>query len=125
MTSVVNIVSFVGEVISCSSNNIPQDLAELQRQRHTHSCHPKPGKLSRFEIPFFSMDKTEVLFELEATDPRAKISKQLATSFRESLDNIPPQAESFEASSKFVGITREQHILTIRSVLNRPKLLLK
>ncbi|CAD7078401.1 unnamed protein product [Hermetia illucens] len=71
------------------------------------------------------MDKTEVLVELEASDPGAKTFKQLAISLREKLNNIPTEIESFQAFLAFVGVTREQYILAIRSVLTRPKVMQK
>lgn len=55
------IFNFIDNIITCNSKDIETSLFKLQRHKHTHTCHPKPGRPWRFGIPFYPYDSTIVL----------------------------------------------------------------
>jgi len=54
--------NFVDQMISCSADSLPENLAKLQVHKHTHTCYNKfTQKTCRFDIPYYPMRKTMTL----------------------------------------------------------------
>ena len=100
------IVNFIDNIITCNSEDIESLLFELQRHKHMHICHPKPGGPCRFGIPFYPHDSTIVLTELNKEEPSYKNSKKLARELNEKLNNIPEDITTFENLLQYVDLTK-------------------
>ncbi|KAK3924850.1 Halomucin [Frankliniella fusca] len=73
------VCNFVDQIISTYTNQVDNNLADLQFHRHTHTCYKKHNqKQCRFGIPFFPMRKTRILkpLSIKSSKRNKKISMQ-------------------------------------------------
>lgn len=66
---------FVDKYVSCSSLNIEDTLLDYQTHKHSSSCKKvtKSGVICRFNIPFYPIKETTILYPLEEnTDDNIK-----------------------------------------------------
>lgn len=123
-TRAEEISRFVDSIISCDSNDIPDELRRLQLHKHTHTCRPNLDRLCRFGIPFYSMNESKILLELLKDDVAYKKAKETAKVIQDKIQNIPEEIVSFEEFLDWIGVNFEDYILAIRSSLKRPTVVL-
>ncbi|XP_043472427.1 uncharacterized protein LOC122505072 [Leptopilina heterotoma] len=123
-TSVNAVTLFVDKIISCSSDEIITTLSNLQQHVHTHTCRKNFNRKCRFGIPFFPMDKTRLLLELDDDNDIIKY-KRLGKTLIKQLEDIPPSICTFEEYLAYTQLQLNDYILAVRATLKRPKIILK
>ncbi|KAK3928382.1 ATP-dependent DNA helicase [Frankliniella fusca] len=122
------VCNFVDQIISTYTNQVDNNLADLQFHRHTHTCYKKHNqKQCRFGIPFFPMRKTRILKPLSIKS--SKRNKKVFKRILKKIDKVKNKSSSLELTySQFlkkIGINHNIYIKAIRSTLKKAQLFLQ
>ena len=106
-----NVCNFIDNIISCSSENLSEDLIKLQTHKHTHTCKRKNGNTDecRFGIPYFPMKSTKILAPLpNDLDPRLESKyKSMLKKIKSKLNDEDTLHLSFEEFLKKLKMTEK------------------
>jgi len=121
------VVEFVDSIISCNVGGLDNSLIQVQKHKHTHTCHPKPQRPCRFGIPFFPMDMTRILMEIEnnVDQKQKKMYTGWAKEIKEKLSNIPHYVDDYSKFLNYINFDQNKYFLAVRSTIRRPTLFLK
>ena len=124
------IIQYIDSIISCSSTEHNKKYVDLQIHKHSKTCIRKIAnkKKCRFSAPWPPLDKTQILYPLEADDLH---NKQL---YSNTYDDINKLIQTKYKNKNFINfeqilselkISYQTYILALRSTIKKKKVFLK
>ncbi|KAE8740983.1 hypothetical protein FOCC_FOCC013509 [Frankliniella occidentalis] len=125
----IDVITFIDKIISCSSENLEEDLVKLQTHKHSHTCKRKNGNSDdcRFGIPYFPMKTTRILSPLP-NDVEVRVLakyKRILQKIKNILNEPKTTLLSYEDFLNALHLTEKRYLKVIRSTLRTHQVFIK
>ncbi|KAK3917480.1 Protein virilizer [Frankliniella fusca] len=122
------ICDFVDSIVTCSTDNLSDNLVKMQTHHHSHTCYKgRKNSQCRFNIPYYPMRCTTILRPLPEDFPgqqRKKYEKILEL-VKQQLTDKDTMKMSYKILLHTLNIHQDEYLLAIRTSLSKPQLYLR